>query len=180
MSFACRTNYYKVLRECERKMGRQTDSKMMEGQISPLQNKFPAVTKKPQSVHKHQRRKPCWQPTFLHRRTTPLCLSCTYTCRDEDKHYSAHTHTAKEHTGNTNSEGRKEVSIAIASEGVCVHNLENERGTAHWTALKSSSPHSSASSIARFFFCGSFGSHTPNHVYFFLLSTKPLVSVLFK
>lgn len=83
--------------------------------------------------------------------------------------YHITTHTAKEHTVRTDSGRRKEVSIAIALEG---DNLDNKRGTTvHWTALKSSSSHSSAAELkdhARF----------PNCAYFFLLSTKPLVSGL--
>lgn len=94
----------------------------------------------------------------------------------------AHTHTAKEHTGNTNSEGRKEVSTAIALEGDCVHNLENERGTAHWTALKSSSPHSRVKGTYQGldFFWKFWLPNSKSCVLFVLLSTKPLVYRLLK
>lgn len=57
MSFTCRTSDYKVLRESVRqRRGGRAENKMMEGQISLLQNELPAVTKEPQneSVHKHQ------------------------------------------------------------------------------------------------------------------------------
>lgn len=93
-----------------------------------------------------------------------------------------HTHTAKEHTGNTNSEGRKEVSTAIALEGDCVHNLENERGTAHWTALKSSSPHSRVKGTYQglVFFWKFWLPNSKSCILFFLLSTKPLVYRLLK